>query len=57
MDKVFKNLCSTLLVLIMGITSVYAHTYTVKGVSFDMVAVEGGTFMMGDAESNDNPAH
>lgn len=57
MDKVFKNLCGTLLVLTMGITSVYAHTYTVKGISFDMVAVEGGTFMMGDAESNDNPAH
>ena len=39
-------------------------TYTVNGVSFDMVAVKGGTFTMGatseqgsDAESDEKPAH
>ena len=39
-------------------------TFTVNGVSFDMVAVEGGAFVMGatpeqgnDAESNEKPAH
>ena len=40
------------------------NTYTVNGVSFDMVAVEGGTFTMGatseqggDAWDNEKPAH
>ena len=40
------------------------ETFTVNGVSFTMVAVEGGTFTMGataeqgsDAESYENPAH
>ncbi len=39
-------------------------TFTVKGVSFDMIYVEGGTFQMGatseqgdDAESDEKPAH
>lgn len=39
-------------------------TFTVNGVSFDMVYVDGGTFTMGatseqgsDAEDNENPAH
>ncbi|MDD6843801.1 MAG: SUMF1/EgtB/PvdO family nonheme iron enzyme, partial [Prevotellaceae bacterium] len=39
-------------------------TFTVKGVTFTMVAVEGGTFMMGatseqgrDAYSNEKPVH
>ena len=39
-------------------------TFTVKGVTFTMVAVEGGTFMMGatseqgrDAESDEKPVH
>ena len=31
------------------------ETFTVNGVSFNMVRVEGGTFMMGD--SNDSPIH
>ena len=40
-----------------------ADTYTVNGVSFTMIAVEGGTFTMGspdsdsDADSNEKPAH
>ena len=40
------------------------ETYTINGVSFDMVAVEGGTFTMGatseqggDAWDNEKPAH
>ena len=40
------------------------RTFTVNGVSFDMIAVEGGTFTMGateeqgnDAESNESPTH
>jgi len=35
------------------------ETFTVNGVSFTMVVVEGGTFMMGSNDSNDNqkPAH
>lgn len=40
------------------------RTYTVKGVSFDMVSVKGGSFTMGatseqgsDAESDEKPAH
>ena len=40
------------------------RTYTVKGVSFDMVSVNGGSFTMGatseqgsDAESDEKPAH
>ena len=40
------------------------ETFTVKGVSFDMVFVQGGTFTMGateeqgsDADSNEKPAH
>ena len=40
------------------------ETFTVKGVSFDMVFVEGGTFMMGatleqgsDAENDEKPTH
>ena len=35
------------------------ETFTVNGVSFTMVEVEGGTFMMGSNDSNDNqkPAH
>lgn len=39
-------------------------TFTVNGVSFDMIAVEGGTFMMGgtaeqgsEAESDEKPTH
>ena len=38
-------------------------TFTVNGVSFDMIHVEGGTFMMGalpddkEAEDNEKPAH
>ncbi|MGM9868694.1 MAG: SUMF1/EgtB/PvdO family nonheme iron enzyme [Sodaliphilus sp.] len=39
-------------------------TFTVNGVSFDMIAVEGGTFTMGateeqgtDASTDENPAH
>ena len=40
------------------------HTFTVNGVSFEMVLVEGGTFTMGataeqgnDAESDESPTH
>ncbi|MDD6902038.1 MAG: formylglycine-generating enzyme family protein [bacterium] len=40
------------------------RTFTVNGVSFEMIAVEGGTFTMGataeqgsDAESNESPTH
>ena len=40
------------------------QTFTVKGVSFDMIAVEGGTFTMGateeqgsDADENESPTH
>ena len=37
------------------------ETFTVKGVSFNMVRVDGGTFMMGcedgDAEKNEKPVH
>ncbi|MBR5687349.1 MAG: SUMF1/EgtB/PvdO family nonheme iron enzyme [Prevotella sp.] len=40
------------------------RTFTVRGVSFKMIAVEGGTFMMGatpeqgeDARQNEKPAH
>lgn len=38
-----------------------AKTYTVEGISFNMVEVEGGTFQMGsddsDANSNEKPVH
>ena len=41
-----------------------SQTFTVKGVSFDMIAVEGGTFTMGatseqgsDAYENESPTH
>ncbi|MBQ7691922.1 MAG: SUMF1/EgtB/PvdO family nonheme iron enzyme [Muribaculaceae bacterium] len=53
--------------LILGLTpgtTVETRTYTVNGVSFTMVAVEGGTFTMGataeqgsDARDNEYPAH
>ncbi|MBP5375886.1 MAG: SUMF1/EgtB/PvdO family nonheme iron enzyme, partial [Bacteroidaceae bacterium] len=42
----------------------YVKTFTVNGVSFKMISVEGGTFTMGatseqgdDAESNEKPTH
>ena len=39
----------------------YVQTYTVNGVSFKMIPVEGGTFQMGsddsDAYSNEQPVH
>lgn len=49
--------------IMLGKTNQEVQTYTVNGVSFKMVAVEGGTFTMGatagDAEAfeNERPAH
>ena len=39
--------------------SSYGKTFTVKGVTFKMIAVEGGTFRMGSASggSNEKPVH
>ena len=50
--------------LLENYTGPVTRTYTVNGVTFKMVAVEGGTFTMGatseqgsDAESDEKPAH
>ena len=50
--------------LMLGKTNQEVQTYTVNGVSFKMVAVEGGTFTMGntaeqgsDAFDDENPTH
>lgn len=54
----------SIIVPALGINETETETFTVNGVSFTMVYVEDGTFMMGatdeqgsDAESDENPAH
>ena len=62
-----KQIILTIIALLAMSTTAMAQstqTFTVKGVSFKMVDVEGGTFMMGgtseqggDVDNNEKPAH
>lgn len=49
------------LLLSLSISFIWAETFTVNGVTFEMVPVEGGQFLMGsddaDAFDNEKPAH
>ena len=54
----------TVLAVVLSPDTPNVRTYTVNGVSFDMVKVQGGTFNMGatreqgsDADSDEKPAH
>lgn len=51
-DNETQQMADIIVIVSSGDTSFQTETFTVNGVSFNMVAVEGGTFMMGASESD-----
>ena len=56
--KKILSLILLLCTMVQGASAQTDHTFTVNGVKFTMVAVEGGTFQMGNKDNrDDSPVH